>query len=460
MVRRIFSALLAAPLAAALCVGPEAFGQNAPGGPAEPSAGNQPLRRNSFQPGKTVAEPNKVIKPIPLTAKERDTALAGIDRHIVESITQLKDKVNKTLPDELGILSKTTGWSPEKQNALLVALRNSDPAAVFEAWVQGNPQDTAGAEIVARQTEVKRDIMRLEQDMQNRGALTQDIDALGSAIAKITGSTPAINEAAPLFNLLKTWAEVRVFVQNATLEPGPTAKLPTGKVALITNPELPFDQVIVLGPNAVMLGNQGHGPLKVTEGIVTEALGLPVVQGPPLPEAEGQEMIGGIMLINPKASQGTVNYLLNGNRYVMNPGMAQRLPEGPQWVIEYDRGDNRGMATYTVTPGTYFFKQTPDGWQLYRERFDVVIDNSQSRQEFHFVYHGENMTVPAGGTLPISGMYPIVVRYDRGNGADQAAKTMYFSGTVQVGINPADNMWDLYPTNENQREITTLKLFQ
>jgi hypothetical protein len=431
-----------------------------PNGPADLSAGNEPARRNSFTPGKSIAVENKIVIPIPLTANEREAALEGIDNHVALDVARLKDRLQKILPDELAILSKTTGWQPENQNALLVAVRNVDPAAVFEAWTQGNPQDAAGAEIAARQTDVRRCFNKLEQDVKNDGAYLHDLANLNDAIAKIGTSTPGINEAMNVLASLNTWGEVRKLVETAVPGNGPTAKLPAGKVPLIFDPELAVGRVIVLGNGSVLIGNQGRGPLEIRQGVATEALDLPVVSGTSLPEAEGAEMVAGILLVNPRVSRGTVNYVLNGNRYTMEPGFAQRLPEGANWTIEYDRGGGHGMASYTVTPGTYFFKQTDDGWQLYHERFDVVIDNSQSKQEFHFVFHGQNMTVPAGGTQTVSGIYPLVVRYDRGNGTDQAAKTMYFSGNVEVGVNSADNLWDLFPTNENQREVTKLKLFQ
>ncbi len=111
------------------------------------------LKRNEFQAGKAVAEANKIVQPLPLTAEERDTAIASIDRHLTEDTEALKAKLKNVLPDELAVLAKTTNWTADQQNALVVALRASDPAAAFAAWTQGSPRDTAGAEIVARQTE-------------------------------------------------------------------------------------------------------------------------------------------------------------------------------------------------------------------------------------------------------------------------------------------------------------------
>ena len=219
------------------------------------------MRTNSFEPGQPVAAVNKIVTPIPLSAGERDTALDGIDRHVAEQVVQLKEAIKNALPDELAILAKTNGWQPEKQNALLVALRAGDPAAVYEAWTQGNPQDTAGAEIVARQTDVRRIMGQLEQDVKNKAAINQDLADLDAALVKIATSTPASTNVQPLVTTLKTWADVRKLVQTAVPENGPTAKLPTGKVSLISDPDLAVGKAVVLSNDAVLIGNHGRGPL-------------------------------------------------------------------------------------------------------------------------------------------------------------------------------------------------------
>ncbi len=426
---------------------------------AEPSYGNEGIRKNSFEPTKAVTMPNKVIQPIPLSASERETAIQGVDRHVAEEIVALKEQVRQALPDELSVLAKTTGWTPENQNALLVAFRAGDPAAVYEAWARGNPQDTAGAQIVARQVDVRRGVLKLEQDVKNSAPITQDLVELDDAVAKVVSSTPAMADVAGRVKALKTWGEVRKLIENAIPENGPVAKLPAGKVPLIFNPELPVGTVIICGHSAVIIGNQGHGPLAIKQGSAAEALGLPLVTGSPLQDAEGQPATDGIVLLNPTKNHATVNYNINGNHYVMEPGMAQRIPAG-NWVIEYDRGQKFGKEVYTLSPGTFRFTPTDNGWQLFRERFDVVIDNSQNPNEFNFIFQGQNMTAPAHGTKALSGNYPLFVGYDRGNGSDYTTKSTYTSGTVQVGVNMVDNMWDLFPTNENQREVTKLKLFQ
>lgn len=199
--------------------------------------------------------------------------------------------------------------------------------------------------------------------------------------------------------------------------------------------------------------------MSIAEGNAAQALKLPIVTGSPIPEAEGDEITGGTVVVNPSSSRATINYNINGNHYVMEPGMRQKLPGDRKCVIEFDRGQNFGQSAYTLAPGTYHFTPSDLGWQLYRQRFDVVLDNSQSNQEFHFVFQGEDTAVPAQATKSISSIYPIIVRFDRGNGADFVAKEIKASGDVQIGVNATDNLWDLFPTSDNKRELSNIKPF-
>jgi len=419
------------------------------------------VQQNVVEPGKSVADPNKIIEPIPLNALERESALAAIDAHIADEAADLKTKLKNILPDELAELAKTAGWAPDKQAAFVVAFRAGDPAAIYTAWTQGNPQDTAGAEIVSRQAAVRRAFARLEDTVRAKGSVSQDLADLETSLGKITASTPGAIEVVAALSTLKTWAEVRKLVDAVTPDNGRTARLPVGKISLIYDSSLPPGKAIVLSPNAVMIGNQGKGPIMIRSGIAAEALGMPIVTGEPVPDAQGDPVYSGVLLINRPTTNATLTYNVNGNRYVIEPGMTQRLPDTtPVWQVDYDRGGGFGVSTYTVTAGTYFFTPTDKGWQLYKQRFDVVLDNSQSNQEFNFLLNDEKMVVPANGTKTISSIYPMVIRYDRGNGSELAAKLLNFNGTVQIGVNVADNRWDIFPTNNNQRAVSNLKLFE
>jgi hypothetical protein len=417
------------------------------------------VRSNSISPTKPDLTQNKILMPTPLSAAEQEKALAAIDRHTADEIVQLKERLKDVLPDELSILALTNGWKAEDQNALVSALRNGDPTAIYEAWTQGNPKDTAGAEAAARQGEVKRNVTRLQHDTQKSSVALQDLSDLQTSLGKLATSKPAAGDVVKSLDPLKTWLEVRRYIETAITDSGAIAALPTGKVAIIHDNSLPFGSAIVLGNGAVMVGGNGRGPIAVTNGNAAEALGFSVVTTEPVADAQGEEVHSGVLVVNPGGSSANVTYFVNGTRYEMKPGMSQKLPAGTRWVVDFDRGANFGHASYTVNDGTYYFTPGEGGWNLYRQRFDVVLDNSDNPGTFNYSLNGEQKTVAASRSATISGNYPLVVRFDRGNGLQRAAKALNFSGTVQVGVNPRDNLWDIFPTDDGHREVSRYELF-
>lgn len=432
--------------------------------PAQPQT-QTTLKPNNFEANQPVAEVNKIITPVPLSADSQRSALANIDKHVASQVEDLGEKLKTILPDELSILTKTTGWKTEDQQALVGALRANDRTAVYEAWVKGNPQDTAGAELAARQTDVKSLLSRLSQDAEkNKAAMKQNVAEFDAALSKIAGATPAVSDLAVPMKTLKTWVEARKLIDTATPGKGPIAKLPIGgDVTMIMDPTLQVGTAIVLNDQSMLVGNEGNRVLSIVKGNAAEALGLPIVTGTALPAAEGEEILDGVLIINPASTKGTLNYNINGNQYTAEPGTKQRLappPNNKAWTIDFDRGQNFGPVSYTLAPGSYHFRPTDRGWQLFRLKFEVTLDNSLSGQEFNFIFQGENFAIPAGGARTLNSDYPIVVRFDRGNGADFVAKSTPLTvGTLQIGVNATDNLWDLFPTNENRREVSKLKPF-
>ncbi len=64
--------------------------------------------------------------------------------------------------------------------------------------------------------------------------------------------------------------------------------------------------------------------------------------------------------------EAAVDYTLNGYPYSMRTGQAQTFPNDRLWTIEFNRGGNFGQARYSLSPGTFKFKQTDKGWELMR----------------------------------------------------------------------------------------------
>lgn len=73
-----------------------------------------------------------------------------------------------------------------------------------------------------------------------------------------------------------------------------------------------------------------------------------------------------IKIVCPDQYDGTVGYLLNDYTYHIRPGESQRLTEDRSWTIRFDRGGDFGTASYRIRPGTYTFRPSDRGWELYR----------------------------------------------------------------------------------------------
>ncbi len=414
--------------------------------------------RNSLPAKMTQGTQNEVIHPIPLTTHRLETSLDGVRRQIRDQIAEFKAKVKQVFPDEIDALSGTGKWRPEDRNALIKAIKSIDPAAVYEAWLQANPADTAGAEQVARQTAVKRAFLALEQSAEDGKATKEEVDDLDEALDKLAPSNPQAAELTKSLAAVSTWVEIQRMLESAKPDSSAIAELPTGKVTLIHNPNLSVGTAIVLANDIVMVSSRGQSGVAITKGNAAEALGLPVISDDSLQSAEGAAMTSGVLLMNPTRAGANVRYRLNGETYIMKPGMSQKLPRG-SWVIEFDRGGSVGMSQYRLADGTYHFTPTETGWELYKHRYDVTIDNSRNPRDFHFIFNNEPLVVRDGRTRTLTSLYPFIVKYDRGDGREMASKMLNFSGAVEVGINAADNSWDLFPEAGNKKRTLDVDIF-
>ncbi len=57
--------------------------------------------------------------------------------------------------------------------------------------------------------------------------------------------------------------------------------------------------------------------------------------------------------------------------------------------------------------------------------------------------NGEKLVVPANGTRNVGSLFPIVLKFDRGN-STVSTKEFNFSGTVQIGVSATDNLWNFF----------------
>ncbi|HQU43178.1 MAG TPA: hypothetical protein PK867_10215, partial [Pirellulales bacterium] len=356
--------------------------------------------------------------------------------------------------------SGTAGWQPAARTALTKALRSGDPEQIYEAWLEAEPNNTAGAERIAREAELQRAFKHLEQSGEEGEATSAQIEDLRDALDKLAVSEEKAGELAGALDELDTWVRIQETLDEAQPDIGAATVLPNGRVKLIKNPNLSVGTAVVLNDSTVMVGSRGHGGVEIARGNAAEALGLPVVDDDPLPDAEGAPQRSGTLIMNPRKHGETIRYVLNGEEYIMRPGTSQRLPTGRPWQIEYDRGANAGVAEYSLSDGTYVWTPTEHGWQLFKQRYDVTVDNTRNPQDFHFVVNDEPMMVRARHTRTIRNAYPIVIEYDRGNGSHMASKAINFSGNVEVGINAQDNLLDMFTEQGNAKRAEEPELFR
>jgi hypothetical protein len=418
------------------------------------------LERNQMPVRNTDAMINEVITPIPLTAARLEAAKDGVDRQIRDLAEDLRPKMRQLFPDKIDALSGTSGWSQDNRTALIKALRSGDPEQIYQAWIQAEPNNSTGAERIAREAALARDFKRLEQSAEEGTATSIQLEEVRDSLDKLAVSDDKAGELTGALDELDTWIRIQETLDQAEPDTGAAKILPKGRVKLIKNPNLPVGMAVVLSNSTVMVGNRGRGGVQITRGNAAEALGLPLVNDDPLPDAEGALQRSGTLIMNPRKHGETIRYVLNGEEYIMRPGTSQRLPARRPWRIEYDRGENAGIAQYTLDDGTYVWTPTEHGWQLYKQRYDLTIDNTRNPKDFHFVVNDEPMFVRGGHTRTIHNPYPIVIEYDRGNGTRMVSKAVNFSGNVEVGVNAEDNLLDLFSEQANAKRAQEPVLFQ
>ncbi len=168
-----------------------------------------------------------------------------------------------------------------------------------------------------------------------------------------------------------------------------------------------------------------------------------------MPESDAdvaKRVTNGVLLMNPEENRATIQYVLSNKNYSLTPSFKQALPEGQAWVVSFDRGAKYGLARYTLNKGTYMFGGGKRGWDLYNQKFQVTIDNGGNPDAFCYAIDNKEAEVPAGGRMTYSSEYPLLVRFDRGDGMQAAQKKIEKPNmALVVAMNAADGLWDLYP---------------
>jgi hypothetical protein len=177
-----------------------------------------------------------------------------------------------------------------------------------------------------------------------------------------------------------------------------------------------------------------------------------------------------LLLINPSDSPGSVNYTLDAAAYTLDVGYNQSYSGCGVWVIQFDRGVGGAQASYSLTPGTYSFAMTDQGWELYNtanvsfasascgsvDSASTLSADSQTGQRLvlqnpqesggsvSFLLDGNVYTLAAGSVQEVSITAPCLVEFDRGTGGAEARYTLA-AGSYTFSV--SDNGWELYSLN-------------
>jgi hypothetical protein len=288
--------------------------------------------------------------------------------------------------------------------------------------------------------------------VQGRAVTAGDIQRLQTALEAIAELPAGIDRDQLNIRMgrLVTFSNIIVLLSTPWPAGGWAPGIPTGAVSVIYCPCLPKDKHYWLPSGDLACGTGGTGELALNSGDATKLLDMPLGVGAPMPESDAdvaKRVTSGVLLMNPVENRATVQYVLANKNYNLTPSFKQALPAGQPWVVSFDRGARFGTARYTLTKGTYMFGSSKRGWDLYNQKFQVTIDNSASAEPFYYAIDNQEAEVPAGGQVSHSSEYPLIVRFDRGDGMEPSQKKIEKpSVSLVVALNAADGLWDLYPS--------------
>lgn len=175
----------------------------------------------------------------------------------------------------------------------------------------------------------------------------------------------------------------------------------------------------------------------------------PTSTSPNVPESAASTGLNTrVVLTNPKETGGPVNFLIDDQVLTVEPDSSKELAGKESWVIEFDRGENFGPARYTLTDGSYAFRVDEKGWDLQGAAFNVTLDNSANSADFNYLDGERVESVPAGKTRALTGRFPIVVQFDRGDGATIISRALKDGETYRVGWDEKAKALDLVAASD------------
>lgn len=256
-------------------------------------------------------------------------------------------------------------------------------------------------------------------------------------------------------------SEANQILGKPPLSGDPEPALPSGAMHVVACPPLGQDQMLLLPGGDVLAGTGGVGDYGVARVDAAELLGVPIGVGEPMPEHawnSSNVVDSGILIVNPAENGQRVSFTVGDRTYRLDAGYQQRIAED-EAVVQFTSGRNRRAIRYTLRDGTYAFESTREGWNLFRRSFRLAVDNRASDAEFNYAIGTNSQQVSPGALKAHNSSYPLLVRFDRGDGSLAMKRLTEPATTLVVAVDPGNGLWDLfadasYPQPELQSPST------
>ena len=423
----------------------------------KPEPPPKPVANN--KPAATTPEQNTIdLVARQITLEEIRAAQVFFNKRLEDYLSTLQQRLPAVDvdTDALTSLLLEKGIAAEIQIRILDALQAGDLDAAETIWIGIFPDSRVPFGMPRARTRFAEFYVTYEGGsctMADVVQLENDLIEMGVAEEPCCGAESLLDDVKESLRISQVIAQSKP--GNGDVNVG----VPAGEVGIVYLPSLPDGTVVVLDEGTVMLGTGGVGKLHMARGNVASAMGYPQPIGQAVEENNAKLVRDGILLENP--TEDVVNYVVDRGSFTMQPGYRQSLTGEASRIISFDKGTGGQTAKYKLAEGSYKFVIKNRAWDLQKTVYKVNIDNSDNLEPFHCIVQGEHVVIPAGQTQTHSSDYPIVVRFDRGNGSStKQVVHKRSSGDLFVAVNPADSKWDLFDpsaviTAESNRPSST-----
>jgi len=394
--------------------------------PRQPQVVNRPAPANPIVTRKQYHSLNQLSNPVSFNL---DTTQAETDARQEVEAAQAVDILNSDISASIGsIVTKTndTQMNADWNEVTLGGNKTEDVQKFLEKYgPNGNN--------------------KLPADVVEMFEIRQEFATYADGLRAGTFTTPEERDTA--LADLQTSLEQYVVGKNPTYAATLQEKMTNmqnyntlGKLAVATaETENPY-------PTLVQGATQAEMPL----AFVCEMTGYPVMGVEPIAEQQiptesFTPTAASITIANPAANAQGVAYRLSTYDYTMSAGDEQTLDRS--YVLSFDNGAG-AQKSYTLTDGYYEWRLDPQaGWDLYKIKVTVVLDNSRHDGPFQYLLQGEPQTIAAGEVVEFTSDNLIEVAFHSGREGIEHFKRLK-PGMYIVGLDPDYGALDLFPATK------------